>query len=80
VLAIQTGEHPDARLIKIPRDVIKAGYDEAKAIAEQYRECEARDEWPGVDGGESYTDFIPPAWAVGERDISTGEAMEGSEL
>jgi hypothetical protein len=80
VLAIQTGEYPDSRMIKIPLDVINAGYFEAASIAAEYRACEARKEWPGVDRGEIYTDFIPPEWAVGERDLSIGGIMEASEL
>lgn len=73
VIAIQTGDEPDARLVKIPQLVIREGYAKAKAIAMRYRECERADVWPGVDGGQDYTVFEPPVWAVGNNEIS----MEG---
>jgi lipopolysaccharide export system permease protein len=79
IVAVQTQEELDCRVLHIPKLVLDEGYAKARRLAIEYRACEALKDWPGIDGGKDYTEFVPPVWAVGNEDMSTGE-MEGGEL
>jgi hypothetical protein len=75
-VAVQTQEELDCRVLHIPKLVLDEGYAKARRLAIEYRACESLKDWPGIDGGKDYTEFVPPVWAVGNTELN----MEGCEL
>lgn len=72
LLAIESDQPHATAIYSVPDPILRAGYEEAEAIARHYRACEAAGVWPGpYDDGAG--DYERPGWAVGGDEWSMDE-------
>jgi len=68
IIAVESQEPYDVTVYRVPESTVKAGETRALEIACEYRDCETRGSFPGVDGGD-VLDLELPSWADGMSEI-----------
>jgi hypothetical protein len=80
VLAVENCSPFDVRVDDVPHELVMVADREIDRLLTRLRECEERDEWPGLRPGRGSIGEIIPDWWISDDEVSSitldGEAIE----
>ncbi|MEM0925977.1 MAG: PD-(D/E)XK nuclease-like domain-containing protein [Planctomycetota bacterium] len=76
LVAVESAGDFDCCVYQVPDAVLDQGISDAVRVIDQFKECQASGNWPGVDRGEAPVQLYVPNWAMPEDDAVDWEAVQ----
>lgn len=79
ILAVENCSPFDVRVDDVPRELVMVADREIDRLLTRLRECEERDEWPGLAPGRGKLGEIVPEWWISDEEVSA-ITLDGVEV